>query len=164
MSTFFQNTWAKQPTSCSPLLFPMRPYIFDWKNHPSKSIRFHVLPPLKNYPSKSIRFHVLPPLKNHLLKSHRFCVLPPLKNHPSKSIRIHVLPPLKNRPPKLIGFMYSPLWKITVFGGKIIRAQYTPQKTHHHSKISSILSSTPILSFLSTKWKKHWLRTGISEK
>ena len=30
-------------------------------------------------------------------KAHRFCVLPPLKNHPSK----------------LIGFVYSPLWKIT---------------------------------------------------
>ena len=38
-----------------------------------------------------------PPCKNSLIRTHRFCVLPPLKNHPSK----------------VIGFMYSPLWKIT---------------------------------------------------
>ena len=38
-------------------------------------------------------------------KSHRFCVLPPLKNHPSTPI----------------GFVYSPLWKITVFGGRLVR-------------------------------------------
>ena len=36
---------------------------------------------------------------------HRFCVLPPLKNHPSKAI----------------GFVYSPLWKITVFSGRLFR-------------------------------------------
>ena len=37
------------------------------------------------------------------IKPHRFCVLPPLKTHPSKSI----------------SFKYSPLWKITVFGGRL---------------------------------------------
>ena len=30
----------------------------------------------------------------------------------SKPHRFHVLPPLKNHPSKLIGFVYSPLWKI----------------------------------------------------
>ena len=39
------------------------------------------------------------------IKPHRFCVLPPLKNHPSKAI----------------GFVYSPLWKITVFGGRLFQ-------------------------------------------
>ena len=38
-----------------------------------------------------------PPFEKSPIKSHRFCVLPPLKNHPSKPI----------------GFVYSPLWKIT---------------------------------------------------
>ena len=31
----------------------------------------------------------------------------------SKTNRFCALPPLKNHPPKAIGFMYSPLWKIT---------------------------------------------------
>ena len=51
-------------------------------------------------------------------KPHRFCVLPPLKNHPSKAHRFCVLPPLKNHQSKVIGFVYSPLWKIPVFGGR----------------------------------------------
>ena len=38
-------------------------------------------------------------------KSHRFYILPPLKNHPSKAI----------------GFVYSPLWKNTAFGGRLFR-------------------------------------------
>ena len=32
---------------------------------------------------------------------------------PTKTHRFYVLPSLKNDPSKLIGFMYSPLWKIT---------------------------------------------------
>ena len=39
------------------------------------------------------------------IKAHQFCVLPPLKNHPSKPI----------------GFVYSPLWKISVFGGRLFQ-------------------------------------------
>ena len=46
-----------------------------------------------------------PPFERSPIKSHRFCVLPPLKNHPSKTV----------------GFVYSPLWKITVFGGPLFR-------------------------------------------
>ena len=46
-----------------------------------------------------------PPFEKSPIKTHRFCVLPPLKNHPSKPI----------------GFMYSPLWKITVFDGRLFR-------------------------------------------
>ena len=38
-----------------------------------------------------------PPYEKLPIKSHWFCVLPPLKNHPSQPI----------------GFVYSPLWKIT---------------------------------------------------
>ena len=38
---------------------------------------------------------------------------PPLKNHPLKAHRFYVVPPLKNHPSKPIGFVYSPLWKIT---------------------------------------------------
>ena len=55
--------------------------------------------------SKSHRFYVLPLCEKSPIKSHRFCVLPPLKNHPSKPI----------------GFVYSPLWKITVFGERLFR-------------------------------------------
>ena len=46
---------------------------------------------------------------------------PPLKNHPSKPHRFSVLPPLRNHPSKPVGFVYSPLWKITVFGGRLFR-------------------------------------------
>ena len=46
-----------------------------------------------------------PPFEKSLIKTHRFCVLPPLKTHPSNPI----------------GFVYSPLWKITVFGGRLSR-------------------------------------------
>ena len=46
-------------------------------------------------------------------KSHQFCVLPPWKNHSWKAI----------------GLMYSPLWKITVFGGRLFRQiRYTSSK------------------------------------
>ena len=38
-----------------------------------------------------------PPFEKSPIKPHRFCVLPPLKDHPSKPL----------------GFVYSPLWKIT---------------------------------------------------
>ena len=56
-----------------------------------------------------------------LIKTHQFYVLPPFEKLSIKSHRFYVLPPLKNYPSKLIGFMYSPLWKITVFGGRLIR-------------------------------------------
>ena len=46
-----------------------------------------------------------PPFVKSPIRSHWFCVLPPVKNHPSKPI----------------GFEYSPLWKITVFGGRLFR-------------------------------------------
>ena len=46
-----------------------------------------------------------PPFEKSPIKAHRFCVLPPLKNHPSWPI----------------GFVYSPLWKMTVFGGCLFR-------------------------------------------
>ena len=38
---------------------------------------------------------------------------PPFEKSPTKAHRFHVLPPLKNHPSKVIGFVYSPLWKIT---------------------------------------------------
>ena len=38
---------------------------------------------------------------------------PPFEKSPIKSHRFHVLPPLKNHPSQPIGFVYSPLWKIT---------------------------------------------------
>ena len=65
-----------------------------------------------------------PPSGKSPIKSDWFCVLPPLKNHPSKPHRFCVLPPLENHPSKAIGFVYSPLWKIT----------HQPIKTHQVSK------------------------------
>ena len=41
------------------------------------------------------------------------------KTHQKPSVC--VLPPLKYHPSKDIGFVYSPLWKITVFGGRLFR-------------------------------------------
>ena len=38
---------------------------------------------------------------------------PPFEKSPITTHRFHVLPPLKNHPSLPIGFMYSPLWKIT---------------------------------------------------
>ena len=56
---------------------------------------------LLNYSDHKFIFSIIscctPPFEKSPLKTHRFCVLPPLKNHPSKPI----------------GFVYSPLWKIT---------------------------------------------------
>ena len=54
-------------------------------------------PPFEKSPMKSPSVLCTPPFEKSPIKSHRFCVLPPLKNHPSKAI----------------GFVYSPLWKIT---------------------------------------------------
>ena len=47
-----------------------------------------------------------PPFEKSPIKTRRFCASPP---------------PLKNHPSQPIGFMYSPLWKITVFGGRLFR-------------------------------------------
>ena len=98
--------------------------------------RFCVLPPLKNHPSHPIGFvysplwkithpkpSVLctPPFENPPTKAHRFHVLPPFEKSPITAHRFCVLPPLKNHPSQPIGFVYSPLWKITVFGGRLVR-------------------------------------------
>ena len=72
-----------------------------------------------------------PPFEKSPIKSHWFCVLPPLKNLPSKPI----------------GFVYSPLWKINVFSGRLFRGgrlfrqirytwsdfQWQTNKTRHYS-------------------------------
>ena len=46
------------------------------------------------------------------------------KPPPPKIHRFYVLPPLKNHPSKPIGFVYSPLWKITVFAGRLFRQKW----------------------------------------
>ena len=71
--------------------------------------------------SNTHRFYVLPPFEKSPINTHRFYVLPPLKTSPINTHRFYVLPPMKNHPSIPIGFMYSPLWKITVFSGRLFR-------------------------------------------
>ena len=78
---------------------------FPFEKSPIKIPSVLCTPPFEKSPIKTRRFYVLSPLKNHPSKTHRFCVLPPLKNHPSRPV----------------GFMYSPLWKITVSSGRLFR-------------------------------------------
>ena len=73
---------------------------FRWyatKKPPTKSHRFHVLPPLKNHPSKAIGF-----------------MYSPLWKPPIKSPSVLCTPPFeKTTHQNPFGFVYSPLWKIT---------------------------------------------------
>ena len=48
-----------------------------------------------------------------------FLCTPPFEKSPIKTYRYYVLPSLKNHPSKAIGFVYSPLWKIPVFGRRL---------------------------------------------
>ena len=130
---------------------------------PIKIHRFCVLPPLKIThqnpsvlctppfeisPIRSSSVSCSPPFEKSPIKSHRFCVLPPLKYHPSEAHRFYVVPPLKNHPSELIGFVYSPLWKIThqnpfetqVCGsvwlkrnGSPLNSQRSNNKSHHQT-------------------------------
>ena len=79
-------------------------------------------------------FLCTPPFEKSPIKTHRFCVLPPLKNHR----------------PKPIGFVYSPLWKTTVFGGRLhrqIRCSVLCPEFYYlffNSKINHFLCRSPI--------------------
>ena len=67
--------------------------------------------------SQRLRLKFGSPLEKSPIKTHRFCVLPPLKTHPSKAI----------------GFMYSPLWKITHQNSSVLCTppfEKSPIKTH----------------------------------
>ena len=61
--------------------------------------------------------------------------------NPSKTHRFYVVPPLKNHPSKAIGFVYSPLWKIPVYDGRLFRQI----RYWSHS-----------MSFYSPIWSKRW--------
>ena len=63
-------------------------------------------------------------------QSHRFCVLPPLKNHSSK----------------IIGFVYSPLWKITHQSPSVLSTPPLEKITHQNS---SVLCTPPFEKSLS---------------
>ena len=81
---FSKEEWPKIPYRICRNKCPGRLIFRDNKKifqNPSKAIGFVYFLLWKTSPSKSHRFHVLPPLKNHPNKPHRFCVLPPLKNH-----------------------------------------------------------------------------------
>ena len=54
-----------------------------------------------------------PSFEKSLIPTHQFCVLPPLKYHPSQPIGFVYSPLWKITHQKPIGFVYSPLWKIT---------------------------------------------------
>ena len=76
-----------------------------WKiTHPNPSVL--CTPPLWKITHPNPSVLCTPPFGKSSIQTHRFCVLPPLENHPSKAI----------------GFVYSPLWKITVFGGRLFRS------------------------------------------
>ena len=75
----------------------------NFKTHQRPSVS--CTPPLWKIIHQHPSVSCTPPFEKSPIKSHRFCVLPPLKNHPSKPI----------------GFVYSPLWKTTVFGGRSFR-------------------------------------------
>ena len=77
--------------------------------------------------------------------------IPPLKNHPSKPHRFHVLPPLKNHPSRSIGFMYSPLWKITL-GESLIRGG------------GASISANTVILCCSIMWDEGILRARLMRK
>ena len=112
---------------------------------PTKTHRFCVLSPLKNHPSKPIGFMYSPlwkithqtpsvlctlPFEKSPIKTHRFLCTPPFGKSPTKPHRFYVLSPLKNHPSKPIGFMYSPLWKITHQTPSVLCTPPPPLKNH----------------------------------
>ena len=68
-----------------------------FENTPHQSPSVSCTPPFENTPHQIPSVLCTPPFEKSPIKAHRFCVLPPLKTHPSNPI----------------GFVYSPLWKIT---------------------------------------------------
>ena len=94
----------------------MQNYYRIYRNkHPERLILEAINKPSKTHQNPSVS--CTPPFEKSPTKSHRFCVLPPLKNHPSKPI----------------GFVYSPLWKITHQGPSVLCTppfEKSPTKTH----------------------------------
>ena len=71
-----------------------------------------------------------PPFEKSPIKPHRFCVLPPLKNHPSNPI----------------GFVYSPLWKITHQKPSVLCAppfEKSPIKNHRFCVLPPLKNHPP---------------------
>ena len=83
---------------------------------------------------------------------------PPFEKSPITIHRFHVLPPLKNHPSKAIGFVYSPLWKITHHNPSV---PCTPPfekssiKSHRFCVLPPLKNhpSQPIGSMYSPLWK-----------
>ena len=76
------------------------------------------------------------------IQTHRFCVLPPLKNHPSQPI----------------GFVYSPLWKITHHNPSVLCTPpfgKSPIQTHRFYVLPPLENhpSKPIGFMYSPLWK-----------
>ena len=86
-----------------------------------------------------------PPFEKSPINSHRFCVLPPLKNHPSTAI----------------GFVYSPLWKITHQQPSVLCTppfEKSPIKSHRF-RVLPPLKNYPIKSHrfrVLPPLKNHW--------
>ena len=77
-----------------------------------------------------------PPFEKSSVQTHWFHVLPPLKNH-HQSPSVSCTPPFEKSPSKPIGFVYFPLWKITVFGGRLFRQTRIMTIRGVHSKHST---------------------------
>ena len=168
-SPLWKITHQTPSVSCTPPFekSPIKAHRFyvlpPLKNRPSKAIGFvysplgkithqcpSVLctPPFEKSPIKSPSVLCTPPFEKSPIKSHfSFCVLPPFEKSPIKSPSVLCTPPFEKSPIKSHRFVYSPLWKITVFGGRLFRSgrlfrqiRYTTINNKIISRISARLT------------------------
>ena len=106
-----------------------------WKIIHQKPIGFMYSPLWKITHQKS-SVSCTPPFEKIIHRKPSVLCTPPFEKSPIKSHRFHVLPPLKNHPSKPIGFVYSPLWKITIFGGIRYGIMISSQLSCQHGAVA----------------------------